>query len=97
MSHPPAMPHDPIEEMIPDVYMVRGTVRLNALMRISRNMAIVRHEGALTLVDPIRLDDEGEARLRELGRVERILRLGPMHGVDDPYYIERFGAELRHG
>ena len=23
-----------------------------------------------------------------------ILRLGPMHGVDDPYYVERYGAQL---
>jgi len=93
VSHPVAMPHDPIEPVIPDVFMVRGSVRL-PLMRLSRNMAIVRHEGELTLVDPIRLDDAGERQLRELGEVRRILRLGPLHGQDDPYYMETFGAEL---
>ncbi len=94
MAHPPAYPHDPIEEILPDVFMVRGTIRLNALMRISRNMAIVRHQGELSLVDPIRLSESEERRLEALGSVKRILRLGPMHGVDDPYYVERYGSEL---
>lgn len=94
MSHPPAYPHDPIEEVQPDVFMVRGTIPLNAVLRISRNMAIVRHQGELTLVNPIRLSPAEEKRLESLGTVRRILRLGPMHGVDDPYTIERFGAEL---
>jgi hypothetical protein len=74
MSYPPATPHDPIEAIAEDLFMVRGSVRLNALMRITRNMAILRHDGELTLVDPIRLDDAAEAELRELGEVKRILR-----------------------
>ena len=44
-TFPPFYPHDSIEEIISDVFMVRGTIRMNALMRITRNMAIVRHEG----------------------------------------------------
>jgi hypothetical protein len=94
MPHPPAYPHDPIEEIATDLFMVRGSIRMNALMRITRNMAVVRHQGELSLVDPIRLDEAGEQQLVALGHIKRILRLGPMHGVDDPYYIERFGAEL---
>ena len=94
MSFAPAYPHDPIEPLEPDVFLVRGSIPLNPLMRISRNMVIVRHEGELSLVDPIRLGAEEEKRLDELGQVKRILRLGPMHGLDDPYYIDRYGAEL---
>jgi hypothetical protein len=94
VPHPPAYPHDPIEEIATDLFMVRGSVRLNALMRITRNMAIVRHQGELSLVNPIRLDEEGERNLLALGDIKRILRLGPMHGLDDPYYVERFGAEF---
>ena len=94
MPYAPAYPHDPIEEILPDVFMVRGSVRMNALMRITRNMVIVRHAGELTLVDPIRLNAEEEGRLRELGEVKRILRLGPLHGLDDRYYIDTFQAEL---
>lgn len=94
MTHPAPLPHGPIREIRPDVFMVRGSIRMNPLIRISRNMAIVRHGGELTLIDPIRLSEEGEGRLRELGRVARILRLGPFHGCDDPWYVERFGVPL---
>lgn len=94
MIETPVYPHDPIEEIRPDVFMVRGEIKLNALMTITRNMAIVRHEGELTLVDPIRVSPDDEKQLDALGRVVRILRLGPFHGVDDPYYVDRYGAEL---
>ena len=94
MSDSPIYPHDPIEEIQPDVFMVRGSIKMNALMTITRNMAIVRHNGELTLIDPIRLSAAEEKRLDELGTVKRVLRLGPMHGVDDSHYIERYGAEL---
>jgi hypothetical protein len=93
-SYAPVYAHDSIEEIIPDIFMVRGCIQMNPLMRISRNMAIIRHDGELTLVNPIRLDESGEAQLSTLGEIARILRLGPMHGIDDPYYIDRFSAEL---
>ncbi len=93
-AYAPALPHDSIEEIAEDLFMVRGCVRLNPLMRITRNMAIVRHAGELTLVDPIRLAEADERQLETLGEVSRILRLGPLHGLDDRYYVERFGAEV---
>jgi hypothetical protein len=94
LSDSPIYPHDPIEEIQPDVFMVRGCIKLNALMTITRNMAIVRHAGELTLVDPIRLSATEQKRLDALGAVKRVLRLGPFHGVDDAYYVERYGAQL---
>ena len=94
MSDSRVYAHDPIEEIQPDVFMVRGCIKMNALMTITRNMAIVRHAGELTLVDPIRLSAAEEQRLEALGAVKRILRLGPFHGVDDAYYMDRYGAEL---
>jgi hypothetical protein len=94
MTYAAATPHDPVEEIFEDVFMVRGSVQMNRLMSITRNMAIVRHAGELTLVDPIRLDADGERQLRALGEVKRILRLGPLHGLDDAYYADTFGAEL---
>ena len=94
MTYPPAYPHDPIEVIASDLFMVRGSVRMNPLMRITRNMAIVRHGGELSLVNPIRLDEATERELRALGDVERIVRLGPLHGLDDRYYVDHFGAEL---
>ena len=91
---PPVYPHDPIEEIAQDVFMVRGSIKINALLRISRNMAVVRHDGELTLVNPIRLNTAEEEKLRSLGTVKRIMRLGPLHGVDDPYYVSTFQAEF---
>ncbi len=94
MIDSPVYEHDPIEEIQTDVFMVRGCIKMNPLMTITRNMAIVRHAGELTLVDPIRLSASEERRLEALGTVKRILRLGPMHGVDDPYYVDRYAAEF---
>jgi hypothetical protein len=89
-----ARPHDPIEEIAPDVFMVRGGMKMNPLVSISRNMAIIRHDGELTLVNPIRLTAQGERELIELGTVKRLIRLGCYHGIDDPYYVDTFGAEM---
>ena len=94
MAHPEAQPHDPIEEIYTDVFLARGSIKMNALMTITRNMVIVRQGQELTLVDPIRLNAQEESKLEQLGTVKRILRLGPFHGLDDPYYMERFNAEL---
>ncbi len=93
-AYPPVYPHDPVEQIAEDVFMVRGSIRMSALMRITRNMAIVRNEGQLSLINPIRLSPEGEVELQSLGEVKHIIRLGPMHGVDDPYYVDRFQARL---
>lgn len=93
-AYPPAYPHDPIKEIAPDVFMVRGSIKLNALMRITRNMAIVRHNGELTLVNPIRLSSDEEEKLSALGTIKRVMRIGPFHGVDDPYYVNTFKAEF---
>ena len=91
---PPAFRHGPIEPLTERSHLVRGGIRLKGVLRISRNMAIVRNGDALTLVNPIRLDGDGEQALKALGTVKHIVRLGAMHGMDDPYYVERFGAEF---
>ena len=94
MSYHRAYPHDPIEEIGPDVFMVRGQMQMNAMTRISRNMAIVKNGDDLSLINPIRLTPKGEAQLKALGTPKRIIRLGPFHGIDDPYYVDNFGVEL---
>ena len=94
MSYPPVYPHDPIEEIGTEIFMVRGSIRLNPIMRVTRNMAIIREECELSLINPIRLNTAGETQLRSLGEVRRIIRLGCFHGVDDPYYIEQFNTQF---
>lgn len=92
-THAPAYPHDDLAEIAPDVYIVRGSLRLNPLIRISRNMTIVRDAGELTLVNPVRVNERGVAALRRLGRVRRIVSLGALHGLDDRWYRDHFGVE----
>lgn len=94
MSYAPVYPHDPITQIADDVYMVRGAIRMNPLVSITRNMAIVRDDTELTLINPLRLNPAGERELEALGTVSRVLRLGPFHGIDDPYYVDRYKAEF---
>ena len=86
-------PHGDIESISSDLFMVRGSINLNAVLRISRNMGIIRHNGDLSLLNPIRLNPETEEKLKQLGNVKHIIRLGAYHGLDDPYYVETFGAQ----
>ena len=95
-EHTPLMPHGEIEEVFPDVFFVTGTSRPNfggANFQFSRNMTIVRDKGALTLINTVRLDEDGLARLDDLGRVENVVKLGAFHGIDDAFYLERYGAK----
>ena len=74
MNGPPVYPHGPVEQIADDVFMVRGSIRMNPVVRITRNMAIVRNGSELTLVNPIRLSPAGEAELsRHLPRRQRFL------------------------
>ena len=90
MAHPPVYPHGPIEQIGENMFAARGSIRLNAMMRISRNMAIVRSGNELTLVNPIRLSETGLKSLDALGAVKHLVRLGGFHGADDPFYMERY-------
>jgi hypothetical protein len=92
-AHAPAYPHDAVQQIADDVFAVRGSLLMNPLIRISRNMAIVRHGGELSLINPIRLNDAGLGALQRLGKIRRIVTLGAMHGLDDAWYREQFGVE----
>ena len=93
-QYPLALPHEPLREVAPDLYLAPGTFDMAPLMRISRNMVIVRHGGDLTLINPIRLSPQGEAEVEALGTVRHAVRLGAFHGIDDPYTVARFDAEF---
>lgn len=97
MSHPPAMSHGALEEVLPDVFFVMGAMRnpfFGSMWTFGRNMTVVRHEGALTLFNAVRLDDDGLAALEALGKVEHVVQLGSLHGRDDRFYVDRYGATM---
>lgn len=89
----PVEPHGPLEEVLPGLHLVRGSIRVGPA-RFSRNMVVVVREGVLTLVNTVRLDDAGLAQLDALGEVRHTLRLAGGHGRDDPFYKQRYGAHV---
>ena len=92
--YPDPLPHGPLQELFDDVFWVQGSVSMGRGVRISRNMVVLRQDGDLTLVNPVRLNAGGEAALAALGTVRHAIRLGAFHGMDDAYTVERFGAEF---
>ena len=92
--YPPAYPHDEIENLYPDVYFLHGSIKMGPGMRMNRNMVILKNENELTLVNPVRMTDDGLSKLDKLGNVKHILRLGDFHGLDDTFYLDRYKCEF---
>ena len=90
-----AMPHGSFEEVFPDVFFVTGTMCnefFGSDWCFGRNMTVVRENGNLTIFNSVRLNDEGLAALDALGKVVNVVRLGDLHGVDDPFYVDHYDA-----
>ncbi len=93
---PPALQHGSIEELFPGVFFVSGameTVLQDMDWKFSRNMTVVKDGERLVIVNSVRLDEEGLAELDRLGKVTDVVRLGSLHGRDDPFYVDRYAAE----
>ncbi len=82
--------------MLPHTFFVTGSVVMPGPVpfRFSRNMTVVREGERLVLVNTVRLDDAGLAALDALGRVTDVVRLAGFHGMDDPFYADRYGAKV---
>lgn len=89
---PEALPHGEITEFCPDVYWVRGRMTMKRVFAFSRNMIILRQGEELTLVNTVRLNDAGLARLDQLGKVTHVIKLGHFHDRDDAFYVDRYKA-----
>lgn len=96
-AYSPAWPHGALREAFPDVFYVVGTNKTHydgVDLQTSRTMVVLREAGALTLLNTVRLDDDGLRALEGLGQVRDVVRLGAFHGRDDPFYCDRYGAAL---
>lgn len=93
-SNTPIYPHGNVEEIADELYMLRGSIKMNPLVRITRNMGVIRNGDELSLINPVRVNAKVEAQLAKLGKIKHVIRLGCFHGVDDPYYVEKFGAQM---
>jgi hypothetical protein len=94
---PAALPHGELTEVLPDLFFVQGTIRMPGPIpvRFSRNMTVVRQPGGrLVIVNSVRLDEAGLAALDKLGKVTDVVRLAGNHGMDDPFYADRYGAKV---
>jgi hypothetical protein len=86
----PAYPHEPFEEVFPNLFFLRGRLRLAPGVTITRNMVVVREGDELVVINSVRLTAQGEAELDRLGKVRHLVRLGFAHGADDAYYAHRY-------
>jgi hypothetical protein len=90
---PPVQPHGSLEAIFEDAWYVTGSVVFKPLLRLPRNMVILRHGGELTVINSVRLDAEGESALDALGKVTHVMKIG-FHGMDDAYYVDRYEAKM---
>lgn len=91
-------PHAAIERVFDDIWFVRGgwTMPVPGKPKITRAMTILRdpQSGDVTLVNSMRLSEEGLKQLAVIGPIKNVVRLASMHGADDAFYRERYGAKI---
>ena len=83
-----------LEEIFPGVFRIWGGVKAMGLMEFPRNMVVLRDGDALTVVHGFRLPDPLRTQVEALGEIKHIIRLGHFHGMDDAYYVARYGGTL---
>lgn len=93
-AYAPAYPHDPIIEILPNIYLVQGSIKIALGLRMNRNMVIVKQNHELTLINPVRLNAQWLHQLDQLGMVKHIIRLSDFHGLDDQFYIDTYQAHF---
>lgn len=93
-AFPAAMAHGPIEEPFEGIFTVRGTARFAPFLRITRNMVVLRNLGELTIIGAVRLSADGERSLERLGTIRHLVKLGHLHGMDDPYYVKKYAPAV---
>lgn len=89
----PAWPHRKILEVFQDIFFVMGTnmtTHEGVELQHSRNMIIVRHNEELSLINTVRLTEDGLKELDTLGTVKNIVRIGAFHGRDDAFYLDHY-------
>jgi len=64
--------------------------------KISRSMTIYKSplNGELTLINSMRLSNEGLDELQKLGPINNVIRIGGFHGRDDLFYKSEFSAKV---
>ena len=96
--HPPAMAHGELSQVLENIWFVQGSVKLPMFMPVktSRSMTVIKNASSdeLTLVNSMRLSEEGLKKLEQLGRITNVIRLAGFHGRDDAFYQEKYHAKV---
>jgi hypothetical protein len=96
-EHDTAWPHGKLQRAFSEVFYVVGTNKTRhdgVDLQTSRTMTVLRQDRELTLLNTVRLSEEGLRELDALGGVRHVVRLGAFHGRDDRFYRDRYGATL---
>jgi hypothetical protein len=59
-------------------------------MAIGRTMTVVVGGDGLVIFNAVRLSDEGFTELEKLGQVKHLVKLSESHGIDEPFFVDRF-------
>lgn len=49
---------DSLIEIFPNVYLLRGSIKIAPMLQINRNMVILREGRELTVINAVRLNDD---------------------------------------
>ncbi|NVK25953.1 MAG: hypothetical protein HWE10_13585 [Gammaproteobacteria bacterium] len=95
----PAAKHGEIKQVFDNVWHVIGQVKMPMLfppMKMSKGMTIIRNpqHNELTLVNAMRLSEEGLAELESLGKIANTLRIAGFHGRDDAFYKREYDCKV---
>ncbi|MCC2616156.1 hypothetical protein LJ739_07885 [Aestuariibacter halophilus] len=93
----PVFPHGKLTEVFDNIWFIQGSWDMPVVLkpRISRSMVVIRCEdGALTLINSMRLSEEALSELEALGPIKHVIRLAAMHGADDRFYKARYNAKV---
>lgn len=94
MTFPAALQHGPITKIVEGVFAVRSGFQMGPGVRISRTMTVVQTEDGLALLNAARLSDEAHAELERIGPIKHLIKLSDSHGIDEPYFVDRYKPEV---
>jgi hypothetical protein len=98
-SYPPPLGNGPIVQ-VPgkeNLYFAAGKFKIGMGLVIGRTMTVLKTDDGLVIFNSVRLDEAEEKRLLAMGPIKAVCCICNHHGIDDPYYVNKFGAKYWQG
>ena len=90
----PLMDHGNLRELLPGIFELTGSMKLFGLFKYSRNMHLLNTNDGVILINPVRVSEPTLAEITKIGRINHVYKLGQLHNVDVPFYVERFKPKV---